>query len=89
MSGSEFFVFRLGSDVIVSLRVSSIYYVRLVGSTVEIQYGQAQKQTVTMSRYYNEKPLMELCKVFGIPEEEVNRQWFGSKGSGPSSQDQT
>lgn len=74
-------MFRLGNDVTVSIRVSSIYYVRLVGSTVEIQYGQGLKQSVTMSKYYNEEALRRLFATFGISEEEVDRHWNGSKDS--------
>lgn len=72
---SDFFIFKIGNDATVSIRISSIYYVRIVGSTVEIQYGMGQKQTITMSKYYNEEPLRHLMNSFGISNDEINRHW--------------
>lgn len=66
------FVVKQGESYI-SIKKDSIYSLRVYGSVVEIQYGF--KQLLVMTKFGNEKILMDLCTDFGFTEEEVMSQW--------------
>lgn len=68
------FVVKQGESII-SIKKDSIYSLRLYGSVVEIHYGF--KQILVLTRFANEKILLDLCTEFGFTEEEVKIQWSG------------